>query len=77
MCGQATERARGLVEARQHVLRGSTGSRSAHIPPAGGQFFNVFNLGKSDSELQNLKTKELKNGEICCTVMAVLRYILV
>ena len=29
----------------------------------GGQFFNVFNLGKSEAELQTLKTKELKNGE--------------
>lgn len=29
----------------------------------GGQFFNVFNLGKSEAELKTLKTKELKNGE--------------
>lgn len=29
---------------------------------AGGQFFNLFNLGKSD--LKELKTKELKNGRL-------------
>ena len=29
---------------------------------AGGQFFNLFNLGKND--LKTLKTKELKNGRL-------------
>ena len=29
---------------------------------AGGQFFNLFNLGKND--MKTLKTKELKNGRL-------------
>ena len=31
-------------------------------PPAGGQFFNLFNLGRND--MKTLKTKELKNGRL-------------
>jgi len=29
---------------------------------AGGQFFNLFNLGKTPEALKDLQTKELKNG---------------
>jgi light-harvesting complex I chlorophyll a/b binding protein 3 len=46
------------------------GSGDAKYP--GGQFFNVFNLGKTDAELQNLKTKELKNGRLA--MLAVFGY---
>lgn len=38
----------------------------------GGQFFNLFNLGKTDEELKTLKTKELKNGRLA--MLAVLGY---
>jgi hypothetical protein len=39
---------------------------------AGGQFFNLFNLGKTDAELKELKTKELKNGRLA--MIAVFGY---
>jgi light-harvesting complex I chlorophyll a/b binding protein 3 len=39
---------------------------------AGGQFFNLFNLGKTDAELKDLKTKELKNGRLA--MLAVFGY---
>ena len=29
---------------------------------AGGQFFNLFNLGKTPEAMKDLQTKELKNG---------------
>ena len=34
------------------------------MTPAGGKFFNLFGLGKSEAELKDLKTKELKNGRL-------------
>jgi light-harvesting complex I chlorophyll a/b binding protein 3 len=46
------------------------GSGDARYP--GGQFFNVFNLGKTEAEMQNLKTKELKNGRLA--MLAVFGY---
>ncbi|GBF94965.1 hypothetical protein Rsub_07466 [Raphidocelis subcapitata] len=30
----------------------------------GGQFFNLFNLGKTEAELKTLKLKEIKNGRL-------------
>lgn len=39
---------------------------------AGGQFFNLFNLGKTESEMKELKTKELKNGRLA--MLAVFGY---
>ncbi len=42
------------------------------LAPAGGQFFNFFNLGRSDGELKELKTKELKNGRLA--MIAVFGY---
>ncbi len=41
-------------------------------PCTGGQFFNLFNLGKSEQELKTLKTKELKNGRLA--MLAVFGY---
>lgn len=38
----------------------------------GGQFFNLFNLGKTESEMKELKTKELKNGRLA--MVAVFGY---
>ena len=35
---------------------------SSNECPTGGQFFNLFNLGKND--MKTLKTKELKNGRL-------------
>ncbi|KAK9829456.1 hypothetical protein WJX72_005967 [[Myrmecia] bisecta] len=35
----------------------------------GGQFFNVFNLGKSESALKELQTKEIKNGRLAMLAM--------
>lgn len=31
---------------------------------AGGQFFNLFNLGKTEAAMKDLRTKELKNGRL-------------
>ena len=42
------------------------------LASAGGQFFNFFNLGRSDAELKELKTKELKNGRLA--MIAVFGY---
>ncbi len=37
---------------------------------AGGQFFNLFNLGgKSEAEMKVLKQKELKNGRLAMLAM--------
>ena len=38
----------------------------------GGQFFNLFNLGKSEQEMKTLKTKEIKNGRLA--MLAVFGY---
>jgi light-harvesting complex I chlorophyll a/b binding protein 3 len=38
----------------------------------GGQFFNLFNLGKTPADLKVLQTKELKNGRLA--MIAVLGY---
>ena len=39
-------------------------------PHAGGQFFNLFNLGgKSEAEMKVLKQKELKNGRLAMLAM--------
>ena len=43
-----------------------------NLIPAGGQFFNFFNLGRSDAEMKELKTKELKNGRLA--MIAVFGY---
>ncbi|KAJ9517446.1 hypothetical protein QJQ45_024902, partial [Haematococcus lacustris] len=32
----------------------------------GGPFFNLFNLGKTEAAMKELKTKELKNGRLPC-----------
>ena len=42
------------------------------MPCTGGQFFNLFNFGKTDAELKDLKTKELKNGRLA--MLAVFGY---
>lgn len=39
---------------------------------AGGQFFNLFNLGKTEAQMKELKTKELKNGRLA--MLAVFGY---
>ena len=41
--------------------------RRGRVCCAGGQFFNLFNLGKTDAEMKELKTKEL-------TMLAVFGY---
>jgi light-harvesting complex I chlorophyll a/b binding protein 3 len=38
----------------------------------GGQFFNLFNLGKTEAAMKELKTKELKNGRLA--MLAVFGY---
>lgn len=38
----------------------------------GGPFFNLFNLGKTEAELKELKTKELRNGRLA--MLAVFGY---
>ena len=48
------------------------GRNCPSLAPAGGQFFNFFNLGRSDGELKELKTKELKNGRLA--MIAVFGY---
>lgn len=39
---------------------------------AGGQFFNLFNLGRTEASMKELKTKELKNGRLA--MLAVFGY---
>jgi hypothetical protein len=40
--------------------------------PAGGPFFNLFNLGKDPKEMKTLKLKEIKNGRLA--MLAVFGY---
>ena len=35
----------------------------------GGPFFNLFNLGKTEAEMQKLKTNEIKNGRLAMLAM--------
>jgi len=35
----------------------------------GGQFFNMFNLGKTEAEMKKLKTNEIKNGRLAMLAM--------
>jgi len=35
----------------------------------GGQLFNLFNLGKTEAEMKELKTKEIKNGRLAMLAM--------
>ncbi|KAJ9533572.1 hypothetical protein QJQ45_026631 [Haematococcus lacustris] len=35
----------------------------------GGPFFNIFNLGKTEAAMKELKTKELKNGRLAMLAM--------
>ncbi|PNH12057.1 Chlorophyll a-b binding protein 8, chloroplastic [Tetrabaena socialis] len=35
----------------------------------GGQFFNLFNLGKTEAEMKKLKTNEIKNGRLAMLAM--------
>lgn len=51
----------------EEVLKGSG---DASYP--GGQFFNLFNLGKTEAAMKDLKTKELKNGRLA--MLAVFGY---
>ena len=37
--------------------------------PAGGAFFNLFNLGKTDAEMKKLKLNEIKNGRLAMLAM--------
>ena len=39
---------------------------------AGGPFFNLFNLGKNEADMKQLKLKELKNGRLA--MLAVFGY---
>ncbi len=36
---------------------------------AGGPFFNLFNLGKTEAALNELKLKEIKNGRLAMLAM--------
>jgi light-harvesting complex I chlorophyll a/b binding protein 3 len=38
----------------------------------GGPFFNLFNLGRTESEMKNMKQKEIKNGRLA--MIAILGY---
>lgn len=35
----------------------------------GGPFFNLFNFGKTEAEMKELKTKELRNGRLAMLAM--------
>ncbi|GAB4821382.1 hypothetical protein N2152v2_008428 [Parachlorella kessleri] len=48
----------------EHVFKGS-GNPSY----PGGQFFNLFNLGKTEAELFKLKTNEIRNGRLAMLAM--------
>jgi hypothetical protein len=39
------------------------------LPPTGGPFFNLFNLGKTEAEMKTLKLKEIKNGRLAMLAM--------
>jgi hypothetical protein len=39
------------------------------FPPAGGAFFNLFNLGKTEAAMNELKLKEIKNGRLAMLAM--------
>ena len=43
---------------------------------AGGQFFNLFNLGKTEAAMKDLRTKELKNGRLAMLAGMNMRYLL-
>lgn len=36
---------------------------------AGGQFFNMFNLGKTEDQMFKLKTNEIRNGRLAMLAM--------
>jgi light-harvesting complex I chlorophyll a/b binding protein 3 len=46
-------------------------TRGCPLPaaPAGGQFFNMFNLGKTEAEMKKLKLNEIKNGRLAMLAM--------
>jgi hypothetical protein len=39
------------------------------LPYAGGQFFNLFNFGKTEQAMKTLKLKEIKNGRLAMLAM--------
>jgi light-harvesting complex I chlorophyll a/b binding protein 3 len=48
---------------------GATLTRFCAWLAAGGPFFNLFNLGKTDAEMKKLKLNEIKNGRLAMLAM--------
>jgi len=57
-------------QAKQYFL-GMEGAFGGSGNPAypGGQFFNMFNLGKTEAAMNELKLKEIKNGRLAMLAM--------
>jgi light-harvesting complex I chlorophyll a/b binding protein 3 len=57
-------------QSKQYFLGLESGFKGSGNPSyPGGQFFNVFNFGKTEAELNELKLKEIKNGRLAMLAM--------